>query len=118
MPARLPAPQPHTALPHGFRAAGVHCGLKDRGALDLGLVLADAPVPTAAIFSDTPLLGAHIPVCRDHLSRSGGLVRALLVNSRNANCATGQRGVDDAYACCAELARRIGVGVGEALAHL
>lgn len=108
MSARLPAPRAHTLLPHGFRAAGIHCGLKDHGALDLGLVLADAPVPTAAIFSDTPLLGAHIPVCRDHLAQSRGLVRALLVNSKNANCATGQRGVDDAYACCAELARRIG----------
>ena len=108
MSSRLPAPPSHTALPDGFRAAGVHCGLKAKGALDLGLLLADTPTPTAAIFSDTPLLGAHIPVCRDHLGQSGGLVRALLVNSRNANCATGQRGVDDAYACCAELAQRIG----------
>lgn len=106
--ARLTAPPAHIELPAGFAAAGLACGLKAEGALDLGLLLADAPTPTAAIFSDTCLLGAHIPVCRDHLQRSGGVARAILVNSRNANCSTGQQGVDDAYACCDALAERLG----------
>ena len=108
MRARLNQPPDRIELPAGFTAAGLHCGLKAAGALDLGLLLAAAPTPVAAIFSDTSLLGAHIHVCRDHLARSGGRARAILVNSRNANCSTGQRGVDDAYACCAELAARLG----------
>lgn len=105
---RLTTPPAHTPLPPGFAAGGIHCGLKTDNALDLGLLLATAPVSTHALFTENALLGAHIPVCRDHLARSGHQTRAILVNSRNANCATGQQGIDDAYTCCAELARRLG----------
>ncbi len=108
MSRRLDPPPEHVPLPPGFSAAGIHCGLKTDGALDLGLLCAEAPTPTAALFTDNQLLGAHIPVCRDHLEKSGHLTRAILVNSRNANCATGARGVEDAYACCAALAERLG----------
>ncbi|MBL9076679.1 MAG: bifunctional glutamate N-acetyltransferase/amino-acid acetyltransferase ArgJ [Planctomycetes bacterium] len=101
-------PVPHAvALPAGFRAGAVACGLKKQGALDLGLLLADQPVAAAAVFTRNRLVGAHIEVCRDHLARSNGLVRAVLVNARNANCATGRQGVDDARRCCRELASRL-----------
>jgi len=101
-------PPPTIELPQGFRATGLHCGLKSDGAFDLGLLLAEQPVAAAAIFTQNALQGAHIPVCRQHLAQSGGLVQAILVNSRNANCATGQRGIDDARRCCHELAQRLG----------
>ena len=103
------APTPdHVPLPAGFRASGLHCGLKKNHQFDLGLLLADRAVAAAAIYTQNQLVGAHIPVCREHLERSGGLVRAVLVNARNANCATGQQGIEDARACCRELAQRIG----------
>ncbi|MFN9947771.1 MAG: bifunctional glutamate N-acetyltransferase/amino-acid acetyltransferase ArgJ [Planctomycetota bacterium] len=95
-------------LPAGFRASGLHCGLKKNQQFDLGLLLADRPVAAAAIYTQNQLVGAHIPVCREHLQRSGGLVRAVLVNARNANCATGQQGIEDARTCCRELAQRVG----------
>jgi hypothetical protein len=66
----------HTALPPGFKAAGLHCGLKKNQQFDLGLLLADQPVEAAAIYTQNQLVGAHIHVCRDHLRSSGGLVRA------------------------------------------
>ena len=97
----------HVPLPAGFRASGLHCGLKKNGALDLGLLLADQPVPAAAVFTKNQLVGAHVTVCRDHLARSNGLVRAVLVNARNANCATGQQGIEDARSCCRSLAQRL-----------
>jgi glutamate N-acetyltransferase/amino-acid N-acetyltransferase len=93
----------------------VHCGLKKDGALDLGLLLADRPVTAAAVYTQNRLVGAHVTLCREHLTRSGGLVRAVLVNSRNANCATGEQGVRDARRCCAGLARRIGCAVEQVL---
>lgn len=102
--APIPA---HVPLPPGFRAGGVHCGLKKNQQFDLGLLLADEPVAAAAIYTQNQLVGAHIPVCREHLAKSGGRVRAILVNARNANCATGQQGIDDARACCRELAQRL-----------
>lgn len=108
MASRLPDVPDSIALPRGFSAAGMHCGLKAKGALDLGLLLADRAVHGAAIYTRNELLGAHIHVCRDHLQRSGGLVRAVLVNSRNANCATGEQGIEDASTCCRALAERLG----------
>ncbi|MFK7742675.1 MAG: bifunctional glutamate N-acetyltransferase/amino-acid acetyltransferase ArgJ [Planctomycetota bacterium] len=107
MPRRLPSVPEFCPLPTGFRAAGLHCGLKQDGAPDLGLLLASEAVPAAALFTRNELLGAHVPVCREHLHASGGLVRAVLVNSRNANCATGQAGIEAAKQCCAELAQRL-----------
>ena len=107
---------PPVVLPRGFRAAAVHCGLrKNPDHPDLGLLLADEARPAAAIYTQNRLLGAHIHVCRDHLRKSGGMVRAVLVNARNANCATGQQGIDDARSVCAQLAERIGCPVEEVL---
>lgn len=107
MPVVLEPAPASVPLPNGFRAAGVHCGLKKDGQLDLGLLVADQAVEAAAVFTTNRLTGAHITVCRDHLSRSNGLVRAVLVNARNANCATGEKGVDDARVCCRQLAERL-----------
>lgn len=99
----------HVTLPTGFQANGVRCGLKKRPELlDLGLLLADEALPAWALFTKNRLNGAHIPVCRDHLNRSDGLVRAVLVNAGNANCATGPEGIEDARGLCAALAERVG----------
>jgi glutamate N-acetyltransferase/amino-acid N-acetyltransferase len=87
----------------------VHCGLrKNPEHEDLGLLIAAEARPAAAVFTQNRLCGAHVHVCREHLAQSGGLVRAILVNARNANCATGQQGIADARAVCAQLAQRIG----------
>jgi glutamate N-acetyltransferase/amino-acid N-acetyltransferase len=94
-------------LPAGFKAAGMHCGIRKKGTrLDLGLVVAEQAFPAAAMFTKNQLLGQHVILCREHLERSKGRVRALLVNSGNANCSTGAEGLEDARriaAACAEL---------------
>lgn len=95
-------------LPSGFQTSALRCGVKKRAGDDLGLLLADAAAPAAALFTRNELLGAHITVCRENLTRSGGSVRAVLVNSGNANCATGVAGVEDARELCATLAAAIG----------
>jgi glutamate N-acetyltransferase/amino-acid N-acetyltransferase len=82
-------------LPQGFRAAGVACGLKPSGALDLGL-LASAPTPTtsAARFTRSGTQSAPVLLCRDYCRLDA--IRAIVVNSGNANAATGRRGLEDA----------------------
>ena len=104
---REPMTEPNT-LPSGFLAAGAACGLKDGTKLDLGLIVADEGFPAYAIYTQNNLLGAHIPVCYRHLRSSRGLVRAVLVNSGNANCAMGSDGEKDNESVCAALARLIG----------
>ncbi|HLU39865.1 MAG TPA: bifunctional glutamate N-acetyltransferase/amino-acid acetyltransferase ArgJ [Planctomycetota bacterium] len=96
-------------LPRGFRAGAAWCGLrKDPAHPDLGLLIADRPLPAAAVFTRNELCGAHVTLCREQLALGGGLVRAVLVNAKNANCATGTQGVDDARHLCHRLAALLG----------
>jgi glutamate N-acetyltransferase/amino-acid N-acetyltransferase len=82
-------------LPAGFRAAGVACGIKPSGAPDLGLVVSDAPETTsAARFTSSGTQSAPVLVCREHCRLEG--IRAIAVNSGNANAATGSAGLYDA----------------------
>jgi glutamate N-acetyltransferase/amino-acid N-acetyltransferase len=94
-------------LPAGFRASGIHAGIRKKGTrLDLGLIVADEAFPAAAVYTQNRLTGAHVGVCKESLAESGGKVRALLVNSGNANCSTGAEGIEDnrrIQGACAEL---------------
>jgi glutamate N-acetyltransferase / amino-acid N-acetyltransferase len=82
-------------LPKGFRAAGVACGIKPDGARDLGLVVSDVSGTTsAARFSRSGAQSAPVLLCRERADLRS--LRAVIVNSGNANAATGKRGLDDA----------------------
>jgi glutamate N-acetyltransferase / amino-acid N-acetyltransferase len=82
-------------LPQGFRAAGVAAGLKPSGNPDVGLLVCDAPDATsAARFTRSGVLAAPVVVCQQRAQLDG--LRAVAVNSGNANAATGGRGLDDA----------------------
>jgi len=80
------------ALPHGFRFAATACGLKKTGALDLALLSSDVPAAAAAVFTQNLVVAAPVVVSKHHLKVSKGRMRALIVNSGNANCATGAAG--------------------------
>jgi glutamate N-acetyltransferase / amino-acid N-acetyltransferase len=83
------------ALPAGFRATGVACGLKPDGGLDLGLLVCDERESvSAARFTRSGVLAAPVLLCQDRC-RLGGL-RAVVANSGNANAATGNRGYEEA----------------------
>ena len=94
----------------GFVANGVHCGIKESGAPDLALVAtADRqPVAAAGVFTSNLATAAPVAVCREHLHRSGGQAVAVILNSGNANAATGAAGYDDAVRMCALVAEALG----------
>ena len=77
----------------GFRAAGVACGIKKTGAPDLALIVADGPATAAAVFTTNKAQAAPVVVSREHLANSGGLARAIVVNSGCANACTGPEGM-------------------------
>jgi glutamate N-acetyltransferase / amino-acid N-acetyltransferase len=84
-----------TALPAGFRAAGVTAGIKPSGDLDVGLLVCDeAEATSAARFTASGVLAAPVLVTRDRCDL--GALRAVAVNAGNANAATGGRGMDAA----------------------
>jgi glutamate N-acetyltransferase/amino-acid N-acetyltransferase len=96
--------------PKGFVASGVHCGIKPGDALDLALVAtADGvPVPAAAVFTSNRAVAAPVAVSRDHLQATGGQAAAVVLNSGNANAATGADGHADAEHTCALVAGGLG----------
>ncbi len=94
-------------LPSGFRVAGVHCGVKvATHAKDLALFVSDGPAVAAGTF--TTNLVAAAPVCRTRTLVPAATVRAVVVNSGNANACTGEQGVRDAHAMAEHVAERIG----------
>jgi glutamate N-acetyltransferase/amino-acid N-acetyltransferase len=94
----------------GFHAAGLACGIKAGSAADLALVAtADrSAVPAAAVFTTNKMTAAPVVVSRDNLVSSGGRASAVVVNSGNANAATGRRGLDDATRTCELVASEMG----------
>jgi glutamate N-acetyltransferase / amino-acid N-acetyltransferase len=103
--------------PAGFVAAGVAAGIKPSGDPDLALVAtADgAPVPAAATFTQNRLAAAPVQVSRTHLERTGGRAAAVVLNSGNANAATGAVGVAAAKRMAAVTAAAIGCEVEDVL---
>jgi glutamate N-acetyltransferase / amino-acid N-acetyltransferase len=94
----------HEALPLGFRFAAVKAGIKPSGKADFAVAVADAPASAAAMFTTNRVVAAPIIVGRKHLARSAGRVRVVAVNAGNANCATGQIGIDACQQVCAAAA--------------
>ena len=101
----------------GFTAAGVTCGIKPSGKLDLAIVAtADgAAVSAAGVFTSNKMTAAPVLVCREHLTTTGGKAAAVVLNSGNANAATGAQGMADAYQMCKETAAALGVAPEEVL---
>jgi glutamate N-acetyltransferase/amino-acid N-acetyltransferase len=94
--------------PAGFRAAGVHCGIKASGGLDLALVVADGPSSAAGLFTTNLAQAAPVLLCRQYLEQTSGVARAIVVNSGCANACTGADGMDVARGMARETARVVG----------
>ncbi len=103
--------------PKGFVAAGLACGVKESGDPDLSLVAtADGlPVAAAGVFTTNKMTAAPVQVSREHLRRTGGRANAVVLNSGNANAATGAPGLADAQAMCAALGDALGTDPHEVL---
>lgn len=97
-----------SALPEGFRAGGVACGIQGHGSTDLGAVVCDSADFTSSILlTANAAAAAPVRVCRENLEQDG--IRAVIVNSGNANAATGEQGILDALAMRDGLAAGLGL---------
>jgi glutamate N-acetyltransferase/amino-acid N-acetyltransferase len=95
-------------LPTGFRAAAVSAGIKPTKRLDLALLVSDRPAAAAAVFTTNKAQAAPVLVSREHLERTGGTARAIIVNSGCANACTGEDGLRVAREMAAEAANAVG----------
>ena len=82
--------------PQGFRAAGLHCGIKASGKPDLALVVSDLRAAAAGVFTLNLAKAAPVLLSQEQLSQSGGYARAIVTNSGCANACTGPQGLADA----------------------
>ena len=130
--AFCPVEQGGVASAQGFSAAGVHAGFRaDPERLDMALVVADEPCACAATFTKNVFCAAPVQVSRAHLSEAGadavadgsavgaapayGTARAVIINSGNANAATGEPGRQAARQTCVMVADALGCTENEVL---
>ena len=89
-------------IPRGFSFSSAACGLKKSG-LDLGLLVSETPAVAAAMFTTNRVQAAPVRLSQSYLRRSRRNMRAVVVNSGNANCCTGS----DGYAASEATSRKV-----------
>ncbi|WP_374049817.1 bifunctional ornithine acetyltransferase/N-acetylglutamate synthase [Neobacillus sp. PS3-34] len=94
-------------LPKGFKAGGMHCGIK-RKRLDLGYLVSEVPAAAAGVYTTNTFQAAPLIVTQKSIAVEKK-VSAILVNSGNANACTGEQGLLDAYEMQKEFAKELGV---------
>src|SRR5262245_31078486 len=102
------------AVPRGFRLAGVYCGVKrNTSKLDLTLVVSDRPAVGAGVYTQNLVFAAPVALNRSRTPAAD--IRAVVVNSGNANACTGERGLADAREMARLAAATCGAGENQAL---
>ena len=91
----------------GFEAAGIAAGLKKKNKKDLGLIFSKVPANVAGVFTRNRVKAA--PVILDRERIKSGVCQAIIVNSGNANCCTGEQGIRDAEAMASLSASELGI---------
>lgn len=109
MPVNLTPPNPATlhAVP-GVRIGVAEAGVRKANRKDLTVVLIDEGAAVGGVFTQNRFCAAPVQVCRDHLAKGYG-IRAMLINTGNANAGTGQDGLARTHQSCVALARELDI---------
>ena len=101
-----PAAEGAVTRAQGFSACGFTAGIKESGLPDLAMLVSDRPATAAAVYTQNQSTAAPVHVSKVHTKN--GSLRAVVVNSGNANCATGEQGMADAREMTQLAAERLG----------
>jgi len=115
MPVNLSAPNPselHAIA--GVRIGVTEAGVRKANRKDLTVVLLDEGASVAGVFTQNRFCAAPVQVCREHLATGQG-IRAMVVNTGNANAGTGADGLARARSTCVALARQLGIAPEQVL---
>jgi glutamate N-acetyltransferase/amino-acid N-acetyltransferase len=91
--------------PKGFLAAGVHCGIKESGKNDLGLLICPTGAKAAAVFTTNKVFAAAVQVSKQNIKSRN--IYAVVVNSGCANACTGKLGIKNALNMCSQTAEKL-----------
>ena len=109
MPVNLSAPTPSDLHPvAGVRLGAAEAGVRKVGRKDLTVILLDAGASVSGVFTRNRFCAAPVQVCREHLA-ADAQIRALVINTGNANAGTGAEGLARARATCVTLAEHLDV---------
>ena len=92
--------------PLGFYSFGKNIGIKD-ATLDFSVIYSDVICDATAVFTQNNFPGSPVIIGREHIR--DGKLQAIVINSKNSNVATGQKGIDDARKTCEVLAQNLGI---------
>ena len=93
--------------PIGFKATGIHCGIKHKKN-DLALLVSEVPANVAGVFTTNAIQAAPLIVTKEAMQQTGKM-QAIIVNSGNANACTGQQGLKDARLMQQKAAEKLGI---------
>jgi glutamate N-acetyltransferase/amino-acid N-acetyltransferase len=109
MPVNLKPPLPEQLFPiRGITLGTAEAEIRKPGRKDLLVIALEAGAHVAGTFTQNQFCAAPVLIAREHLSNPGSAIRALIVNTGNANAGTGPTGIKNAQAACAEAARLLG----------
>jgi len=115
MPVQLPPPNPAELFPiAGVRIGVTEAGIRKANRKDLTVVLIDDGASVAGVFTQNRFCAAPVQLCREHLATGQG-IRAMVINTGNANAGTGADGLARASSSCQALAARLGVAKQQVL---
>ena len=115
MPVNLPLPDAATLFPiAGVRMGVTEAGVRKANRKDLTVVLIDEGASVSGVFTSNRFCAAPVQVCREHLG-GGQAVRAMVINTGNANAGTGVDGLSRARSTCSALASRLGIAAEQVL---
>ncbi|MGN7388088.1 bifunctional ornithine acetyltransferase/N-acetylglutamate synthase [Sporosarcina sp. SAFN-015] len=95
------------ATPKGFKAVGIHCGLKHKKH-DLAVLLSEVPASVAGVFTTNAIQAAPLVVSKEVVQQTGQM-QAVIINSGNANACTGKQGMIDALTMQEKTAEQLGI---------
>jgi len=101
-------------LPLGYQYSAVYAGIRKVEKDDLALIFSNRAAWAAAVFTQNRVQAAPVVVSRNHLKKSRGLVRAVLINAGNANCAT-RTGEAVAAVCSKAIAEQFNAPIEQVL---
>ncbi len=114
MPVNLPTPDPASLHPVTGVTLGIaSAGIKKLGRRDITLIELAADSKVAGVFTQNRFCAAPVTVCKQHLE--SGNIRALVINTGNANAGTGEEGLNRARQTCAAVAEMFGIGSEQVL---
>jgi glutamate N-acetyltransferase/amino-acid N-acetyltransferase len=116
MPVNIPPPLAEELLPiRGLSLGIAAAGIKKSNRNDLLLMVLDEGSRVAGLFTQNRFCAAPVIVAKEHLSDLNSSVRALVINTGNANAGTGQQGIDSARSTCSAVARLLGCDADQVL---